>query len=199
MSISMDDIKKLRQKTSAGMLDCKEALSEADGNIEKAIQVLRKKGVEMASRKSSRVTKDGLIECYIHPGNKIGVLIEVNCETDFVSRNEEFKNLVKDLSMHIAAANPLYLDREEVPAEELEKEKEVMQDKLKGKPENIAEKIINGKLDKYYADVCLLEQGFVKDDKVKIKDFLSAAIAKTGENISIKRFIRYQLGEESCS
>ena len=199
MSISMDDIKKLRQKTSAGMLDCKEALSEAGGDIEKAIQVLRKKGVEMASRKSSRVTKDGLIECYIHPGNKIGVLIEVNCETDFVSRNEEFKNLVKDLSMHIAAANPLYLDREEVPAEELEKEKEVMQDKLKGKPENIAEKIINGKLDKYYADVCLLEQGFVKDDKVKIKDFLNAAIAKTGENISIKRFIRYQLGEESCS
>ncbi|MCK4423730.1 MAG: translation elongation factor Ts [Candidatus Omnitrophica bacterium] len=199
MSISMDDIKKLRQKTSAGMLDCKEALSEAGGNIEKAIQILRKKGVEMASRKSSRVTKDGLIECYIHPGNKIGVLIEVNCETDFVSRNEEFKNLVKDLSMHIAAANPLYLDREEVPAEELEKEKEVMQDKLKGKPENIAEKIINGKLDKYYADVCLLEQGFVKDDKVKIKDFLNAAIAKTGENISIKRFIRYQLGEESCS
>lgn len=197
MSISMDDIKKLRQKTSAGMLDCKEALSEADGDIEKAIQVLRKKGVEMASRKSSRVTKDGLIECYIHPGNKIGVLIEVNCETDFVSRNKEFKNLVKDLSMHIAAANPLYLDREEVPAEELEKEKEVMKDQLKGKPDNIAEKIINGKLDKYYADVCLLEQGFVKDDKVKIKDFLDAAIAKTGENIAIKRFIRYQLGEES--
>jgi len=196
MDINMDDIKKLRQKTSAGILDCKQALNEADGDIEMAVQVLRKKGVEMASRKSARVTEQGLIDAYIHPGNKVGVLIEVNCETDFVSRNKEFQQLVKDLLLHIAAANPSYLDREDVPAAEIEKEKDVMADQIKGKPENVVEKIVAGKLEKFYSDICLLEQPFVKDDKVKIKDFITTAIAKTGENIVIKRFVRYQLGEE---
>jgi elongation factor Ts len=191
----LDKVKELRIKTNAGMMDCKKALSESSGDLEKAIEILRKKGISLASKKSSRAAKEGIIASYIHMNNKIGVLLEVNCETDFVARNEEFKGFVKELSMQIAASSPVYISKEEVSPEALEKEREIIREQNKNKPENALEKIIEGKLNSYYQDVCLLEQPFIKDPKINIQTLLTDLIGKIGENIVIKRFTRYQLGE----
>lgn len=191
----LDKVKDLREKTNAGMMDCKNALKEADGDIEKAIEVLRKRGLSLAAKRSSRSAKEGAIASYIHMNGKIGVLLEVNCETDFVARNEQFKEFVKDLTMHIAATNPAYLKREDVPANVVEKEKEIIREQCKDKPEKAMDKIVEGKLNSYYKDNCFLEQPFVKDPKVSIKDLLNDIITKTGENVVIKRYTRYQLGE----
>ncbi len=193
----MDSVKKLRDKTSAGMMECKEALKEAGGDIEKAVDVLRKKGVAKAAKRSSRAASQGLVESYIHTGNKIGVLLEVNCETDFVARNDDFKTFVREVAMQIAASNPIYVVREEVDAEAIEREKEVFRSQIKGKPDNVIEKIVEGKLDKYFSEVCLLEQPYIKDPNLKIKDLLTQLVATIGENIQVKRFVRYQLGEEA--
>ena len=189
-------IKKLREKTSAGIMDCKKALKEAAGNIEKAIEILRKKGVKLASEKSSRAAKEGRIESYIHMNGKIGVLLELNSETDFVARNDEFKQFAKDVTMQIAAARPKYVKREDVPKEVIEKEKEILMATVKNKPKEALEKIATGKIESFYEENCLLDQAFVKDTKLKVKDILHSLIAKMGENIVIRRFARYQLGED---
>jgi len=194
--VSKDLIVELRHKTGAGMMDCKDALTESKGDVEKAVEVLRKKGIQVAQKKSSRTTKDGAVVSYIHPGSKIGVMVEVLCETDFVAKTEEFKNFGKEVAMQIAAQRPLYLKKEDVPADVLEKERHIMLATLTDKPKNVADKIVEGKLDKFYKEFCLLEQPFIKDDKVVIKDLLTQVIAKTGEKIEIKKFVRYQLGEE---
>jgi len=191
----LDKVKELREKTNAGMMDCKTALSEAGGDIEKAIEVLRKKGVSLASKKSSRATKEGIVASYIHMNGKIGVLLEVNCETDFVARNEEFQALVKDLTMQIAAAHPVYINKEEVPESVIDKESDIIKEQNKSKPQQALDKIVEGKIKSFYQEACLMEQPFIKDPKVFIRDLLTAVIAKTGENIVIKRFTRYQLGE----
>ncbi|MFH1394779.1 MAG: translation elongation factor Ts [Candidatus Omnitrophota bacterium] len=195
MSI-LDAVKKLRFKTSAGMMECKAALKEANGDIEKAVEVLRKKGIAKAAKKASRIAGQGLVESYIHTGNRIGVLLEVNCETDFVARNSEFRKITKELAMQVAAANPLYVSREEVPANAIEKEKEIFRSQIKDKPANVTEKIVDGKLDKYFSEVCLLEQPFIKDPNLKINELLTQLIAKLGENIVVKRFTRFEVGEE---
>jgi len=197
----IDVIKKLREKTGAGMMDCKNALKDAGGDADKALDILRKKGLARAKKKSSRTTKAGLVHSYIHMGGKIGVLVEVNCETDFVARNEEFKAFVKDMAMQIAASHPYFVKREDVPQGAIDKEKEIITAQIsesggKKKPPQVMEKIVAGKLDKYYEEICLLEQPFIKDPNVKINDLLTSLIAKIGENISIRRFVRYQLGEE---
>jgi len=192
----LDAIKVLREKTSAGIVDCQKALKEAAGNIEKAIEILRKKGIKLASEKSSRAAKDGCIESYIHMNGRIGVLIEVNCETDFVSRNEEFRKFIKDMAMQIAASNPKYVKKEDIPEKVLLKEKEILAEPVKNKPKEAIEKILTGKLQKFYEDACLLEQPFIKDPKTKVKDIVTSLIAKIGENIVIRRFVRYQLGEK---
>jgi elongation factor Ts len=192
----VDAIKRLREKTSAGIMDCKKALKEAKGNVEKAIEILRKKGIKLASEKSSRAAKEGRIESYIHMNGKIGVLIEVNCETDFVGRNDEFRVFIKDMSMQIAAAKPKYVKRESIPKAILEKEKEILMAPIKNKPKEASQKILAGKMEKFYEENVLLDQPFVKDPKVKVKDLLHSLIAKIGENIVIRRFTRYQLGEE---
>jgi len=192
----LENIKKLRFKTSAGMMECKEALKEADGDIEKAIEILRKKGIAKAAKKSSRIAGQGVIESYIHTGNRIGVLLEVNCETDFVARNHEFKKLTRELTMQVAAANPLYVAREDVPEDSIEKEKDIFRTQVTGKPDNVVEKIVDGKLEKYFSEVCLLEQPFIKDPNMKIKEMLTQVIAKLGENLVVKRFVRYEVGEE---
>lgn len=190
-------VKELRERTGAGMMDCKKALTETAGDIDKAIDFLREKGLAAAAKKAGRVASEGLVEAYIHAGGRIGVLVEVNCETDFVAKTDDFKTLVKDIAMHIAAANPLYLKREEVPTAELEHEKEVLAEQAKneGKPEKIIEKMVNGRIEKYYKEVCLIDQDFVKDPDKTIGDLITASIAKIGENISIRRFARYNLGE----
>jgi elongation factor Ts len=193
----MDAIKKLRFKTSAGVMECKEALKESGGDIEKAVEILRKKGIAKAAKKGSRVAGQGVVESYIHAGNRIGVLVEVNCETDFVARNHEFKKVVKELAMQVAAANPFYVSRENVTEDVIKKEKEIFRSQITGKPDNVADKIVDGKIEKYFSEVCLLEQPFIKDPNVKIKDLITQLIAKIGENIVIKRFIRYEVGEES--
>jgi elongation factor Ts len=199
MAISATDVKDLREKTGAGMMDCKKALTETGGDMEKAIDFLRKKGLSAAAKKSDRITSEGLVGSYIHMGGKIGVLLEVNCETDFVAKTPQFQDLVKDISMHIAAANPKYVRRDEVDPAELAREKEIYKDQARqsGKPENILDKIIEGKIEKFYGDVCLLDQIFVKDPegKKKVGDIITEKIAKIGENISVRRFVRYQLGE----
>lgn len=199
MAVSASTVKELREKTGAGMLDCKEALESSGGDFEKAIEFLRKKGLASAQKRSARATSNGLVGSYIHAGGKIGVLMEVNCETDFVARTEAFQELVKDLAMQVAAATPKYVKRDEVPAEELAKEKRIYieQAKESGKPEKILEKIADGKLEKYYESVCLIDQIFIKDSEKSVKDIIDGIIAKTGENISVKRFVRFQLGEES--
>ncbi|RKY36395.1 MAG: translation elongation factor Ts [Candidatus Omnitrophota bacterium] len=194
MAVSMEQIKLLREKTNAGVLNCKNALNESNGDIDKAVDILRKKGMSVAAKKSTRTAKQGCVESYIHPGGKIGVLVEINCETDFVARNEHFKQLVKDIAMHIAATNPLYLKKEDVPEEVIDKEKEIFRALAKGKPEHILEKMLAGKINKFCQQVCLLEQAFVKDDKITIKDYVTSVIAKVGENILIKRFTCYHLG-----
>ena len=193
----MDAIKKLRDKTSAGVVDCKKALKESNGDIDKAIEILRKQGAVLASKKSGRTAKEGRIESYIHLGGKIGVLVEVNCESDFVARNDDFKAFVKDIAMQIAASSPLYLNKEDIPPEAIKKETEIIKAQVTGKPVAAIEKITEGKLNKFYEDVCLLEQPFLKDPNLKVKDVLTSMIAKIGENIVIKRFVRFLLGEEN--
>lgn len=190
-------VKDLRERTGAGMMDCKKALAATEGDIEKAIDFLREKGLAAAAKKAGRIAAEGLVESYIHGGGRIGVLVEVNCETDFVAKTDGFKTLVKDIAMHIAAANPTYLKREEVPTAELEHEKEVLAEQARneGKPEKIIEKMVTGRIEKYYKEVCLMEQAFVKDPDKSISDLITESIAKIGENISIRRFVRYQLGE----
>ncbi len=190
-------VKELRERTGAGMMDCKKALSASDGDLEKAIDFLREKGLAAAAKKAGRVAAEGLVEAYIHGGGRIGVLVEVNCETDFVAKTDAFKELVKDIAMHIAATNPSYLKREEVPTAELEHEQAVLAEQARneGKPEKIIEKMVAGRIEKYYKEVCLMEQPFVKDPDKTISDLITESIAKIGENISIRRFTRYQLGE----
>jgi len=198
----IDLVKKLRDKTNAGILDCKSALSESGGDIDKAIEILRKKGKAQASKKSGRITKEGVIECYIHMGGKIGVLVEINCESDFVARNESFRKLIKDIAMQVAASKPMYVSAKDVPADILEKEKEIAKEQIKtsgadkNKPANVIEKIVESKVNKFIEDFCLLEQPFIKDPKVKVKDLLENTIATLGENIVVRRFTRYQVGEE---
>ena len=190
-------VKELRERTGAGMMDCKKALSATDGDLEKAIDFLREKGLAAAAKKAGRVAAEGLVEAYIHGGGRIGVLVEVNCETDFVAKTDAFKELVKDIAMHIAATNPSYLKREEVPTAELEHEQAVLAEQARneGKPEKIIEKMVAGRIEKYYKEVCLMEQPFVKDPDKTISDLITESIAKIGQNISIRRFTRYQLGE----
>jgi elongation factor Ts len=198
MAIDATLVKDLREKTGAGVLDCQKALTQTGGDIPKAIDFLRQKGLATAQKKAGRTTNDGLIVSYIHAGNKLGVLVEVNCETDFVAKTDDFQELARDLAMHIAAANPQHIKREDVPAEVLDKEKEIFlaQARESGKPAAVLDKIVAGRLEKFYAEACLLEQPFVKDPSVTIKDLLSQKIAKLGENISIRRLTRFRLGEE---
>jgi elongation factor Ts len=193
-TISAQMVNDLRGQTGAGLLDCKKALIEANGNVEEATTILRKKGVASAAKKADRTTKEGVIESYIHFSGKVGVLIEVNCETDFVARNEGFKAFVKDLCFQIAAANPLYVTRDQVPEAELARERDIAAAQVAGKPPAAAQKIIEGKLEKHYSTVCLMDQPFVKIPDKSVKDFLTETILKTGENIQIRRFVRYQLG-----
>ena len=192
-------VKQLREKTNAGMMDCKYALAEAGGDLEKAETILRKKGIATASRKASRATKEGIVAAYIHMQGKIGVLVEVNCETDFVAKNENFREFVKDITLHIAAAHPLYVTREEVPAKTVEAERAVYEAQVKGKPGNVGGKIVDGKLDKFYGTVCLLEQAFIKNPDMTIGDLMKSKIAELGENIVIRRFTRYLVGEPLAS
>jgi elongation factor Ts len=191
-------VKDLREKTGAGMMDCKEALTKSGGDLEKAIDHLRKKGMSAATKRSSKAAKDGAIASYIHMGGKIGVLVELNCETDFVAKTDDFRLLAKELSMHIAAANPRYLKSEDIPPDVLEREKEIYRSQAlaEKKPEKIWDKIIEGKLKKYYEDVCLLDQKFIKDTAITVGTLVSNMIAKTGENIVIRRFTRFQLGAD---
>jgi elongation factor Ts len=191
-------VKELREKTGAGMMDCKEALTVSGGDFEKAIDYLRKKGMSAATKRSSKAAKDGVIASYIHMGGKIGVLVEVNCETDFVAKTDDFRLLAKELTMHIAAANPRYLKSEDIPSDVLEREKEIYRSQAvaEKKPEKIWDKIIEGKLKKYYEDVCLLNQKFIKDTAITVGTLVSNMIAKTGENIVIRRFMRFQLGAD---
>jgi len=187
-------IKELRESTGAGMLEIKNALAEANNDKDKAVEILRKKGAAKLSKKADRVAKEGLIESYIHPGSRVGVLVELNCETDFVSRTADFKALAKELALHIAASNPLYVTIQQVPAEVVEKEKEIYKEQLKGKPEEVMGKILDGKIAKYYEEVCLLEQPFVKNPDIKVKDLINEAVSKIGENIQVRRFARFVLG-----
>ncbi len=197
-NITTEMIKTLRERTGAGILECKKALEEADGDLDRAAEILRKKGIAKADKKAGRAAGDGVIGYYIHHDNKLGVLVEVNCETDFVARTEEFQNLVKEIAMQIAAMSPRYVSREDVPAEELEKEKEIYKQAAiaEGKSENIAERIAEGRINKFYEEVCLLEQPYVRDQKKKIGDLIKEHIAKLGENIVVKRFVRMKLGED---
>ncbi len=196
MKITSQMVKELRDKTNAGMMDCKRALGETDGDMEKAIDLLRQKGLAVAAKRADRATSEGVVECYIHAGGKLGVMVEVGCETDFVAKTDDFKAFARDIAMHIAATNPVALSRDEVPAEMIEREKEIYakQAKDSGKPENIVEKIVSGKIEKYLSEVCLLEQKFVKNPDLTVQDLLNELIAKMGENISIKRFVRFQVG-----
>jgi elongation factor Ts len=195
MEINPQLVKQLRDKTSAGMMDCKRALTESGGDLGKAEAILRTKGIASASKKASRATREGIVASYIHLQGKVGVLVEVNCETDFVAKNENFREFVKDITLHIAAAHPLYVSREEVPPKLVEAEKAIYESQVKGKPANVVNKIVDGKLDKFYSTVCLLEQGFIKNPDQTIKELLSAKIAELGENIVIRRFTRYLVGE----
>jgi elongation factor Ts len=197
MEITAGQVKELRERTGIGMMECKKALEEAGGDAEKAIEILRKKGYARAKEKADRATSEGLVGAYIHTNGKIGVLVEVNCESDFVALTEEFKELVKNIAMHIAASNPLYIAPENVPADIVDKEKDIIREQFKDskKPAEIVEKIVQGKLSKFYEEVCLLEQPYIKDDKTKIKDLITGFIAKFKENTKISRFVRYQIGK----
>ena len=198
MNISAAQVKELRNKTGAGMMDCKNALVHSDGEIDKAIDYLRKTGVSKAEKKGSRDTKEGLVYSYIHAGGKLGVIIELNCETDFVASNIDFKNLAHDLSMHIAATNPLSINKDTIDKSIVDREKEIYteQAKSEGKPDKIIEKMVNGRLSKFFQETCLLEQTFIKDQEKKISDLITESISKLGENITIRRFIRYAIGED---
>lgn len=195
--ITAEMVKELRTLTGAGMMDCKKALVETDGDKEKAIVLLREKGLASAAKRAGRVAAQGVVDSYIHLGGKVGVLLEVNCETDFVARNEEFKSFVRDICLQVAATNPSYLNREDVPAAVVEEEKEILRKQAlrEDKPEKIVEKIISGRIEKYFQDNCLLEQPFVKDDKITIQELLTEKMAKIGENIIIRRFARFEIGE----
>ncbi len=195
--ITAQMVKELRDSTGAPFIDCKKALEEVSGDIDKALDILKIRGVAKASKKVGRETPEGTIMSYIHAGGKIGVMVEINCETDFVARNEEFQDFAREVAMQIAASNPKYVSKENIPEEELEKEKEVMKAQVleSGKPADIAEKIVEGKIEKYYEEVCLLNQTYIRDSKQKIDDILQALIAKIGENIKVRRFTRFQLGE----
>jgi elongation factor Ts len=197
MEVNAAAVKELREKTGAGMMDCKKALAECRGDLDKAVDYLRQKGLAAAAKKASRTATDGAVGAYVHPGGKIGVLVELNCETDFVARTAEFQNLLKDIAMQIAAANPRYIRSEEVPSSDLEKEREIYRRQAleTGKPEQVIAKIVDGKIDRFYSEVCLLEQAFIKNPERKVADILTEAVARLGENIQIKRFSRYQLGE----
>jgi elongation factor Ts len=188
-------VKQLRDKTNAGFMDCKRALVEGGGDLEKAETILRTKGIASASKKATRATKEGIVASYIHLQGKVGVLVEVNCETDFVARNENFREFVKDITLHIAAAHPLYVNRADVPGNLIEAERGIYKAQVQGKPAHVADKIIDGKLEKFYATVCLLEQGFIKNPDLTISDLLNSKIAELGENIIIRRFVRYLVGE----
>lgn len=198
MEITATQVKALRDRTGIGMMDCKAALKEAQGDIDKAVDVLRKKGIAKAEKKAVRAATDGVIWSYIHPGNKIGVLVEVNCETDFVAKNDDFTNFVKDVAMHIAATSPAAIRREEIDSKIVEKEREIYKEQAlsQNKPEKILERIVDGKMVKFYQENCLLEQAFVKDPQKTVKEYLTETIARIGENINISRFIRFQLGEK---
>ena len=195
--ISAAAVKELRERTGAGMMDCKKALTECNADLEKAIDFLREKGLAAAAKKEGRIAAEGVVEAYIHGGGRIGVLVEVNCETDFVSRGDEFRQFVKDIAMQIAAAKPLYVNKEDVPADVLEHEKQILRAQAlnEGKPEKIVDKMVEGRVEKFYKEVCLLEQPFIKDPDVVIKDLVIQKIAKIGEKISIRRFSRYEMGE----
>jgi elongation factor Ts len=197
MEISMELVKDLRQRTGAGVMDCRTALQEAKGNVEGAIDYLRRKGLATAAKKAGRIATDGLVSSYIHAGGKIGVLVEINCETDFVARTDDFQTFVKNMAMQIAAANPQYIRREEVPEEVLEKERQIYRTQAmeSGKPEKVIDKIVDGKMERFYSETCLLEQTYIKDSDQTVREVLEAMIAKIGENISIRRFARFQLGE----
>jgi len=197
MTISAQTVKELRDKTGAGMMDCKKALSETDGDIEKAINYLREKGISKAAKRAGRETAEGIIYSYIHPGDKLGVLLEVDCETDFVARNSDFREFAKDVAMQIAAASPIAVQREDIDQKLIDQEKEIYHQIAlnEGKPEKIIGKIVDGKLEKYFAENCLLEQAFVKDNDRTIKDLLNEIISKIGENVTIKRFARFMLGQ----
>lgn len=192
--ITLDLIQQLRNRTGIGMMDCKKALTEAGGDIEKAIELLRKKGAAVAEKRAGNVTAEGIVHAYIHPGARVGVLIEINCETDFVARTEEMAKFAQDLAMQIAAFRPVCVQSTEVDPKLVEKEKEIYREQLKGKPANIVDQIIEGKLQKYYTEICLLNQPFIKDDKLTVEDVLKGLIAKMGESIKIKRFVRYEVG-----
>ena len=196
MQINSQDVKALREKTGAGIMDCKQALVEAKGDAVEAEKILRKKGIAVAGKKAARSAKDGCIASYIHHGSKLGVLLEVNCETDFVARNEMFREFIKDIAQQIAAANPSYVNRENVPTNVIEAEKEIYHAQVKNKPPQAVEKIVVGKLEKFYSTVCLIEQPFVKNTDITIKEHLTATIAALGENIVIRRFVRWHVGEE---
>jgi len=197
MEVNASTVKELREKTGAGMMDCKKALSETGGSLEEAIDYLRRKGLAAAAKKADRVAADGAVGAYVHPGGKIGVLVEINCETDFVARTNEFQALLKDMAMQVAAANPRFVRREEVSAEELEKERSIYRQQAleSGKPVKVVDKIIEGKMDRFYSESCLLEQAFIKDPDKKVLDIVNEAIARLGEKIDIRRFARFHLGE----
>jgi elongation factor Ts len=197
MEVTANTVKELREKTGAGMMDCKKALAESAGDVEKAVDYLRQKGLAGAAKKADRVAADGAVAAYVHPGGKIGVLVEVNCETDFVARTPEFQALLKDIAMQVAAANPRYVRREEIAPEELDKEKSIYRQQAleSGKPEKILDKIVEGKMERFYSEICLLEQSFIKDQDKRVSEVVNDAIARLGENIQIRRCARYHLGE----
>ena len=197
MELNATVVKELREKTGAGFLDCKKALAETGGNLEKAVDYLRQKGLAAAAKRADRVAADGAVGAYVHPGGKIGVLVEINCQTDFVARTTEFQTLLKDMAMQIAAASPHYVKREEVPGDEIAKEREIYyrQAVESGKPEKVIEKIVEGKMERFYSEICLLEQAFIKDPDRKVSDIINDAITRMGEKIEVRRFARYHLGE----
>lgn len=197
MEISARSVKELREKTGAGIMDCKRALLESVGDLEKAVDYLRQKGLALAARKKGRVAAEGVVGAYIHGGGKIGVLVELNCETDFVARTPEFQNLLKDVAMQVAAASPQYVRREDVPLEETEREREIyrLQAQDMGKPQKVVDKIVNGKMEHFYSEVCLLEQEFIKDPDRQVEDLIREVVTKVGENIQVRRFARYHVGE----
>jgi len=197
MSVSADKVKDLRDRTGAGIMDCKSALVETDGDVDKAVELLRKKGMASAEKRAGRETNEGLVDAYIHPGSRLGVLVEVNCETDFVAKTDDFKEFVRDIAMQVAAANAYVVSREDYSEEDIERELEIYrtQAKNEGKPDHIIERFVQGKLEKFYQETVLLEQGYIKDPNKNIKELLTEVIAKTGENINIRRFVRFQLGE----
>ncbi len=198
MEITAKMVKELREKTNAGMMDCKKALTESDGDFEKAVTYLREKGIAKASSKAGREAKEGIITSYIHPGSKLGVLIEIDCETDFVARTDDFQNFAKDLAMQVAAANPVAISRDQIDSATIKKEKEIFRNQAinDGKPEKILDKIVEGRLEKYFAETCLLEQAFVKDADKTMDEYVKEIISKLGENIIVRRFARFRLGEE---